>query len=76
MDTKAKLFFLCGKMAAGINPREDLALRKDAVLLVPDFDRSRPRFTRGLLPVNEDDVSDWSVEFSVGEEAPSITFNG
>jgi hypothetical protein len=48
MDTKAKLFFLCGKMAAGINPRERSGLAE----------------RRG------------SAEFSVSEEAPSITFNG
>ena len=37
MDTKAKLFFLCGKMAAGKSTlARDLAERKHAVLLVQD----------------------------------------
>ena len=67
MDTKAKLFFLCGKMAAGKSTlARDLALRKDAVLLVqdefldalypgeiidiPDFDRCSSRLRSALAP--------------------------
>jgi len=55
MDTKAKLFFLCGKMAAGKSTlARDLAKREDAVLLVQD------EFLNALYPVEIIDVPDFA----------------
>src|SRR5262245_63104513 len=55
MDNKAKLFFLCGKMASGKSTlARELAKRKDAVLLVQD------EFLDALYPEEIIDVPDFA----------------
>ena len=55
MDNKAKLFFLCGKMASGKSTlAKDLAEQKDAVLLVQD------EFLDALYPEEIIDIPDFA----------------